>query len=353
MKRGGIRTVFLAWNAYNSVSMFRRAQLVVSLAFVAILSIGWSFSRANNQVKDLERQIFARTRVFPEVGPGVSELKRDAAGRYYILAGPANTIFVYSADGKRTGQIPASSQSDARIVFAQDFDLDEWGHVIVADRGANAVKIFAPDGSLSVAIPVATPTSVVALSGGEFAVTSLSSKRLVNVFDANGLLVRSFGDPIGAAGRANVNPLTNRGRISGDPAGHIYFAFTNLPDPTIREYDRFGYGAYVLALTAAEFSTSTQDQRKDIFGIERRNDAASAKPVIGAVGVDLATQQVWVAIGSSLVHFDKDGTRLLTYHTVTKDGLRVEASAILIEPDRLLLADDPIGIFDFARPDKP
>lgn len=333
--------------------MFRRAQLVVSLVFVAILSFGWNFSRANNQVKDLERQIFARARIFPEIGPGVSELKRDAAGRYYVLAAPANAIFIYDADGKRSGQIPGTNQSDARIVFAQDFDLDQSGRVIVADRGANAVKIFAPDGSLSSTIPVATPTSVVALSGGEFAVTSLSSKRLVTVFDANGLLVRSFGDPIGAAERANVNPLTNRGRISGDPAGHIYFAFTNLPDPTIREYDRFGYGAYVLALTAAEFGTSTQDQRKDIFGIERGNGAASAKPVIGAVGVDLATQQVWVAIGSSLVHFDKDGTRLLTYHTVTKDGLRIEASAILIEPDRLLLADDPIGIFDFARPDKP
>lgn len=333
--------------------MFRRAQLVVSLFLFVAIASGSNSSLARNQVKDLERQIFARARMFPEIGPGVSELKRDASGRYYVLAGAANAIFVYSADGKRAGQIPAAGQPDARIVFAQDFDLDESGRIIVADRGANAVKIFAPDGSLSVAIPVATPTSVVALSGDEFAVTSLSSKRLVSVFDANGLLVRSFGDPIGAAERANVNPLTNRGRISGDPAGHIYFAFTNLPDPTIREYDRFGYGADVLALTAAEFATSTQDQRKDIFGIERRNDAASAKPLIGAVGVDLATQQVWVAIGSSLVHFDKDGTRLLTYHTVTKDGLRIEASAILIEPDRLLLADDPIGIFDFARPDKP
>lgn len=332
--------------------MLRRTQLFVSLlAFVAV-GAGRNLPPAGNQVKDVERQIFARARLFPEIGPGVRELKRDTAGRYYVLAGSAKSIVVYGADGKQAGQIPAASQAGAQIVFAEDFDLDPSGRIIVADRGANALKVFASDGSLSASIPVATPTSVVALSGGEVAVTSFSSKRLVSVFDANGSLVRSFGDPIGAAEGTGADSLTNRGRISGDAAGHIYFAFTNLADPTIREYDRFGYGAYVLALTAAEFGASGQDQRKDIFGIERINNAGSARPVIGAVGVDAATEQVWVAIGSSLVHFDRDGTRLLTYHTVTTQGLRIEATAILIEPDRILLADDPIGIFDFARPDK-
>lgn len=332
--------------------MLRRTQLSVSLLACAAVAAGRNLPPARNQVKDLERQIFARARLFPEIGPGVSELKRDTAGRYFVLAGSANSIFVYGADGKRSGQIPASSQAGAQIVFAQDFDLDPSGRIIVADRGGNALKVFASDGSLLASIPVATPTSVVALSGGEVAVTSFSSKRLVSVFDANGSLVRSFGDPIGAEEGDGVHSLTNRGRISGDAAGHIYFAFTNLADPTIREYDRFGYGSYVLALTAAEFGASPHDQRKDIFGIERSNNTRSASAVIGAVGVDAATQHVWVAIGSSLVHFDRDGTRLLTYHTVTRQGLRIEATAILIEPDRILLADDPIGIFDFARPDK-
>ncbi len=31
---------------------------------------------------------------------------------------------------------------------------------------------------------------------------------------------------------------------------------------------------------------------------------------------------------------------------------RLEAAAILIEPDRLLLASDPLGIYEFPRPDK-
>jgi hypothetical protein len=353
MKRGGIPAPFFLASAYNPDSMIRRAQVAVSLLlFAAILSTRNS-SSATTQVKDLERQIFARARVFPEIGPGVSALKRDAAaGRYYILAAPANSIVIYDPDGKRAGQIPNANSATSKIVFAQDFDLDEAGRILVADRGAGAVKIFLPDGPLAAAIPVAAPTSIVALPDAQFAVTSLGSRRLITLFDEHGLLIRSFGDHIDLTEHADINLLLNRGRISGDSAGHIYFAFTYLPNPTIRKYDSFGYAAYVLSLTAGEFDMSSHDQRKNIFGIERNNNAVSVKPVIGAVGVDAATQQVWAALGDSLVHFDKDGNRLLTYRTTTKEGVRIEPIAILVEPDRLILADDPIGIFDFARPDK-
>ena len=178
------------------------------------------------------------------------------------------------------------------------------------------------------------------------------SKRLVTVFDEHGTLISAFGDHIDSTDHPSLNELLNRGRVTGDLAGQIYFAFTYLPDPTIRKYDRSGFGAYVISLTVAEFGIAKQDQRKDIFGIERTSEAVSVQPVIGAVGVDSATQQVWASIGNSLVQFDKDGSRLLTYRTVTQDGVRVQPTAILIESDRLLLAADPIGVLDFARPDK-
>jgi hypothetical protein len=43
------------------------------------------------------------------------------------------------------------------------------------------------------------------------------------------------------------------GRVYGDGRGQIYFVFTNLPDPTIRRYDRFGYVAWEVSLAASEF----------------------------------------------------------------------------------------------------
>ena len=36
----------------------------------------------------------------------------------------------------------------------------------------------------------------------------------------------------------------------------------------------------------------------------------------------------------------------------TKDGVRIEPSAILVEHDRILIASDSLGIFDFALPER-
>lgn len=336
--------------------MIRPSQLRVALLLFVTLAPWWNLRPAGGQLKDIERQIFARQRVLPEIGRGLMSLKRNPAGRYFALVAPATTIGIYTADGKRVAEIPVTSsggtKSLSKFVFAQDFDLEEDGRVVVVDRGANALRIAAPDGSIEGAIPVQAPTSAVALPGGQYAVTSLASKRLITIVDSQGSPVRTFGDPIRATERADMNTLYNRGRLMGDTAGRIYFVFTFLPNPTIREYDGAGYLGYTISLAASEFGLAAQDQRKDIFGIERTNDSTTLQTVINAVGMDAVTHELWVAIGNALVHFDKDGNRLLTYRTFTRDGARLEPCVILVEPDRLLLGADPLGVFDFARPDK-
>jgi hypothetical protein len=325
---------------------------VLLAAFVARWSVSSATPRTR-QEKSVELQITARSRLFPEIAAGISEMKRDAAGHTYVLAAPPTFISIYAAGGKRAGQIPQSAAPGSRIVFAQDFDLDDHGRILVADRGGNSVKIFASDGSFAGAIPVQAPNSIVALPGGGFAVTTLTSKRLISVFDAEGKPIASFGDPVAPSGvPPDLILLYNRGRITGDPTGHIYFAFTYCPTPTIRQYDRSGYLGYQISLAPAEFGLATLDQRKDIFGIERASSDVSLHTVINALGVDPSTQEVWASIADALVHFDPSGNRLAAYRTLTMDGARLEPSVILVEPDCLLLAADPAGIFLFARPDK-
>lgn len=305
---------------------------------------------ASSGGQQLEREIQAVARQFPEVGPGVNALKRDAAGRYYVLALPATTVAIYGADGKRVGQIP-NANSHATITFAEAIDLDASGRLYVADRGANAVKIFSADGALVTTIRVAMPASLVALSGGEVAVATMHSEHLVDVMDEQGKTVRGIGEPSDLSDKKDLNKLLNRGRICGDPAGNIYFAFTYLPDPIIKKYDRYGYAAYEIDLSTAEFAPT--DRRRDVLRLDRHADLPPPqKPTVDAIGVDPATQDVWAAIGNALLHFDKDGARRGTYRTFTKEGARLEPKAILVEADRLLLAADPLGIFEFARPDK-
>ncbi len=206
----------------------RRFAVTIAVVFTALAVPGVS-------AQGLQNVLRARARVFPTVGPGVAAVKRDSSGRYFILAEPASVISIFDRTGKRVDQFPNVNSHGATIRYAVAIDLDSRGRLFVADRGDNSIKIFAPDGSLVAAIHVTAPTSVVALSEGQFAVTTLQSKRLVQIMDEKGTTVRTFGDPSDQSQAAiSAQPLMDRGRITGDSSGNIYFAFTSLPDPTVQ-----------------------------------------------------------------------------------------------------------------------
>ncbi len=242
----------------------------------------------------LRTVVESHDRVFSGVGAGVTALKRDSSGRYYILAKPETVISVFGPDGILIGQIPNAKSNGATIRYAVDIDLNPDGFLVVADRGENAIDVFAPDGSFVSRTPVIAPTSVVALSDGQFAVTSLVSKRLVQVIDQNGKVVRSFGDPIQAEDQPdkqppNKEPLMNLGRVSGDSAGGIYFAFTSVPDPTVRQYDRYGYVGYEALIPAHVFGetpTPPNDRFEYTFGFsdESFSDQFRSSVTLGSSG---------------------------------------------------------------------
>lgn len=167
-------------------------------------------------------------------------------------------ISVYSREGELVQQIPNAKSNGAVIRYAEDFDLSPEGRVYVADRGANCIEVFESDGSLVSRIPVVAPTSLVALSGGQVAVTSFTSKRLVQIFDDHGTLVRSFGEPGDLIDQPQKQSLINLGKISGDSAGGIYFAFTSVPDRTLRKYDRYGYVSYEASVSEQIFTSAVE-----------------------------------------------------------------------------------------------
>jgi hypothetical protein len=493
---------------------------------VAILIVLFGHRPASGQ--GLQTTLHAGARMFPSVGPGVAALRRDSAHRYYVLAQPTTTVSIYDPAGRLIGQIPNANSRGATIHYAVGIDIDSNDRLFVVDRGANAIKIFAADGSPIATIPVNAPTSVVALSAGQFAVTTLVSKRLVQIMDETGKVVRTFGDPADVAPgpqpsqpqdereRPIPSALVDRGRITGDPSGNIYFSFRSLPDPTFQRFDRYGYSDFesvvpkdtfgaqqrekgrvefgysmsalgwptsfsawtdlhsisglslsdrarrgqraaaassasgssadspfgnvtaqgnILAYNTdpgAEAPDSTDttaslsaydmsnmgtgfmmpgmlgmgvggffhghmpglfdrageaggvetggthsdfgdhpmgeggrneyhfhpgfDEYRARFGVRVRLDnpqpGADGKPVIAALGVDPVTHEVWAAIGDTLVHFDSGGGREGMYYLLLTDGTSLYPAAILVEPNRLLVAADPWGIYEFPRPDK-
>ena len=321
-------------------------------AAVALAMIGAAALRAQDQFP-FENELLARKRVFSVIGPGFRAIHPGPNGRYYILTAPAPAVQIFDGTGARLGQAPNTATAAAKssaLVYGESFDVDAAGNVVVADRGADAVKLYTPDGALALNVPVNAPSSVVLLSGGEIAVVNSTSSHLITVFDMTGKSGREFGNLEDVTPNDAVNRLANLGDLARDAANNIYFAFDFVPEPTVRKYDRGGYVDFEISLNTLEFEASAESARKSMARTDTKTPVLHR--IITALGVDPANQDVWFAMGTLLIHFDKDGKRLANYRIYTASGARLEASAIMVEPDRLLIGNDPLGIYEFARPDK-
>jgi hypothetical protein len=323
---------------------------VCAVAFVAAPRI----SRAQQGgVLESEVEITARAHLFRDAGLGIRAIKRDSQGRYYFLSSADHAVRVYRSDNTFVGQIPRAASAKTAIIDGQDLDLDSAGRVYVADRGANAVKVYTPEGRLALAIAVDSPTSVAALTSGQVAVASLRSRQLVTIYDAQGKFLREFGDIVDFADHQEFNRLLNAGRLATDAASHVYYAFTYSPEPTVRGYNPAGNPCYEISLHTLDIYPSAQAERRDISRIDAQSAPQPLPVVINAIGVDPKTGEIWLALGDHLMKFDRSGNRVKTYRTLTTTGEDLTASAVLVEPHRILLGDDSHGVFEFARPDLP
>jgi hypothetical protein len=303
-----------------------------------------------------ESDLMAKRRLYPSVGPGFRELHRGPNGNYYVLTAPAPAVLIYDSSRKLVGQVPSqagAATKGAGLVYGESFDVDQDGRVALCDRGANAVKIYSPAGILVASIHISMPVSVVFLPGGEIAVTSPETEHLVTAFDLTGKIVRDYGDREEIAERADINTQVNFGHLVSDNIGNNYYSFDNLPEPTVRKFDRVGYLTMEISLKTIEFEPAAQAARKAIArSQDNEKEIPSLHRIINAVGVDPQTQELWVAIGTLLMRFDKDGQRLYSFRTFMPDGGRLEPSQIVVEPARLLMSADPQGIYEFPKPGK-
>jgi hypothetical protein len=305
-----------------------------------------------------EDELTAKARILPTIGPGLRSIKVGSDGNMYVLIAPASYVSVFGKDGKLVKNVPSYADTSGpqspelrAIRFGESMDVDASGTVYVADRAANAVKIWDAAGNARMAQANA-PLSVAALPDGEVAVATLREPHLVIVFDKNGRDVREFGEPDALTERTDLNRFLNIGELASDAQGHLFYGFAYTPEPTVREYDRFGYAAQDIQYTALEAAPEAQAVRREIQRQEKKSGAPVFKRVLNAFGVDSDTGEVWMAVGNNLLRFDKEGTRRAAYKLYTPEGARLEPNIILAEKDRLLICSDPLGIYVFERPDK-
>jgi hypothetical protein len=259
------------------------ASLAVCLATASQLPVG---------AQNLHNMVESRTRVLPQVGSGVIAMREDAAGNVYVLANPAQKIQIFDASGKQIGEIPGPISNGVAISYALDFDVAPNGGVLIADRGANMVYIFNSDGSLKAKVSVFAPTSVVALSNNQFAVTTLRTQHPVEVIDQTGKVIRGFGESHQAPDANGDEPappptLADTGHIVGDSADNLYFAVLSDSDPQVRKYDRFGYAAYAVDVPRPSVDQVKQEDRFQIgFNFSRlsRSEQINSWAMLGESG---------------------------------------------------------------------
>jgi hypothetical protein len=308
--------------------------------------------------QQVDDDLMARRRVFKPIGTGLRAIRRGPDGKFYVLTSPGHNVSVYDAQGVLLKKIPDYAQNagpaspDLRAIqFGEDIDVAANGVLYVADRGAEEIKIWEPNGNAR-AVHVAAPLSLAALPEGEVAVTTQNGSRLISVYGANGKLVSEMGDPEELSSRADVNRYLSLGRLASDPQGRIYYGYTYLPEPLVRQYDRFGYAGVSFEFTGLDAMSEARAARREIDRQDKRLDAPRFLPILTAFGIDPETGEVWMCLHNTLLHFDKEGNRRSEYQIYTADGTRLDATTLLVEEQVLLIGSDPLGVYEFERPDK-
>lgn len=308
---------------------------------------------------EVDDDLTASRRVFPTMGPGLRAVRHAANGNYYVLASPSVGVAIFDPNGKQISVIGApppapvtNKAGRAGIAFGEDCDVDAQGNVYVADSGYSLVIKFAPDGKQLRSFPANSLLSLAVLPEGEVAVTKLQQSHHVTVYGADGKVDMEFGDIESMSSRQDIDEYLNRGRISSDAQGHIYFGFTYMPEPLVRKYDRFGNASQEFVFTGVDAYPEASSTRKAIDREEGDSEPPNFRPILTAFGIDQVDGDLWMGMHNTLVHFDKDGIRRSEYQLYTPKGSPLDATIIVVEPDRLLIGSDPLGVYEFHRPDK-
>ena len=331
------------------------------MKILAVLCL--ALSAAVGIAAQVDADMVAKRRLFAPVGPGLKQVREGADGKIYVLASPSPGLVVYSPEARRlltmreASALPEAALAEAKasgevlVQYGEDCDVDADGTIYIADRASNTIQVYSKDAKHLRSINVESPLAVAAMPEGEVAVATLRQGALVSVFDKNGRLVREFGDAESLSDRKDLNRFLNIGDLATDAQGHLYYGFQYFPEPTVRQFDRFGYSGGDLRYASLDVMQEAAAMRREIQKQERRGDPPRFKQVVTAMGVDKQTGEVWIAMGSTLLRFDKEGNRRSMYRLYTPQNARLDAKTILVEKDRLIIGGDPIGIYEFERLD--
>lgn len=187
------------------------------------------------------------------------------------------------------------------------------------------------------------------LSTGEICVVGYPHKGLISILDSSGHLVREIGETVQVVPEPKLNAFLNSGKLAVDDSDNIYFAFTWLPKPTVRKYDKTGRLVVEFHPYGQQLEQASQRARQ---GIERRlvEGGIGGSAVIFGLGIDPKTKDIWVSSGGWIHRYDKSGNPKDTMHFVDQDGRPINVDEILMHDDQVYVVCRVTGVYEFDYP---
>lgn len=288
----------------------------------------------------------ATDRVALEVDFIVGPVHRDGQGRYYVPDRHERLVRVYDNRFNPVGTIGGPSPGVAAL-NPDNFAVTRDGRVVSAEL--TQIKVFSPAGVLQGSFPVWRVTTLGVLRTGEIVVSGFGAQKLISIYDVEGQLLRSFGQPVHADDDSHRNAMLNVGRIVTDSKDNIYYLFLFLPEPTIRKYDREGNLLAELhpdgkmirkAATLAEEKLEKQ----------RAGEGTGFSAVFEGIAVDEESEELWVSWASYIYRLGPDGAVRAVYQFKRPENFPVNVNHMLVERDRLIIASTAHGVFLAPKP---
>lgn len=210
-----------------------RSKSSFPLAVIIVLCVGLVSASAQQQATKLQL-IGTIAREAPYSFP--QKLTLDRFGNLYILDSTLSNVFRAKLSGKRTEMSPLCSPRTP--VAAADLSVEGSGNMwLLATNGSRIVRI---DQSCKVqkSFDSKRPAHAIQVNtAGEVVVLTSSGDALFDLYDQNGVLLRSFGRRPSYGDPISDGELSN-GRLAADKTGGFYFSF-NYP-PLVQHYGRDG-----------------------------------------------------------------------------------------------------------------
>ena len=179
--------------------MRKRPALIIGIIPILIGILGAVLARAEKKIFSLKEDLAIGADSGDEnlMFGSVADIGLDAAGNIYILDWENMRVQVFNHQGKFLRSIIGKQgQGPQEVATLGGVAVSPAGTIAVLDRGGNKVLILSPEGEFRRFFKLDFQASYLGcLEGDRIVVLGLNKEKILHLFDPEGRLLASFGDP--------------------------------------------------------------------------------------------------------------------------------------------------------------